>query len=32
VPRRLVPEPWPDIPEHLEPVLIHQKALCYAYM
>jgi hypothetical protein len=32
LPRRLVPEPWPVIPERLEPVLIHQKALCYAYM
>lgn len=32
LPRRLLPEPWPDIPERLEQVLIHQKALCYAYM
>ena len=32
LPRRLLPEPWPDIPERLEPILVHQKALCYAYM
>jgi len=32
VPRRLVPEPWPDIPERLEVLLPHQKALSYAYM
>jgi hypothetical protein len=32
LPRRLVPEPWPDIPERLEPSIQHQKALCYAYM
>jgi hypothetical protein len=32
LPRRLVPEPWPDIPERLEPILVHQKDLCYAYM
>ena len=32
VPRRLVPEPWPDIPERLEPSVQHRKALCYAYM
>jgi hypothetical protein len=32
VPRRLVPEPWPDIPEHLQPRIHHQKALSYAYM
>jgi hypothetical protein len=32
LPCRLIPEPWPDIPERLEAVLIHQKALCYAYM
>jgi hypothetical protein len=32
LPRRLVPEPWPDIPEQLEPLIQHQKALCYAYM
>jgi len=32
VPRRLVPEPWPDIPERVELLLPHQKALSYAYM
>jgi Transposase DDE domain len=32
LPRRLIPEPWPDIPEHLEPSVQHRKALCYAYM
>jgi len=32
LPRRLVPEPWPDIPEHLESSVPHQKALSYAYM
>ncbi len=32
VPRRLVPEPWPDIPERLQPRIHHQKALSYAYM
>lgn len=32
IPRRLVPEPWPDIPERLELVLLHQKALSYACM
>ena len=32
LPRRLVPEPWPDIPERLEPSIQHQKALAYAYM
>jgi hypothetical protein len=32
IPRRLVPEPWPDIPERLELLLPHQKALSYAYM
>ncbi len=32
LPRRLVPEPWPDIPERLEPSVQHRKALCYAYM
>jgi hypothetical protein len=32
IPRRLVPEPWPDIPERLEPSIQHQKALCYACM
>jgi hypothetical protein len=32
VPRRLVPEPWPDIPERLDLSVQHQKALSYAYM
>ena len=32
LPRRLVPEPWPAIPERLEPSVLHQKALAYAYM
>jgi len=32
LPRRLVPEPWPEIPERLEPCIHHQKALAYAYM
>jgi hypothetical protein len=32
LPRRLVPEPWPDIPERLDPSVQHRKALCYAYM
>jgi len=32
LPRRLVPEPWPDIPERVEPSVLHQKALAYAYM
>jgi hypothetical protein len=32
LPRRLVPEPWPDIPERLDPCIYHQKALAYAYM
>lgn len=32
LPRRLLPEPWPDIPERLEPPLTHQKVLCYACM
>jgi len=32
LPCRLVPEPWPDIPERLERTVHHQKALCYAYM
>ena len=31
-PRRLVPEPWPDIPERLEVRLSHQKAVSYAHM
>lgn len=32
LPRRLVPEPWPDIPEHGEPPIPHQNPLCYAFM
>lgn len=32
IPRRLVPEPWPDIPQRLERVLLHQRALSYACM
>ena len=32
IPRRLVPEPWPDIPERLDLPLQHQKALSYAFM
>jgi DDE family transposase len=32
VPRRLVPEPWPEVPERLELLMSHQKALSYAYM
>jgi len=32
LPRRLIPEPWPDIPERLELVVLHQKALAYPYM
>ena len=32
LPRRLVPEPWPDIPERLDLLIPHQKALAYAYM
>ena len=32
LPRRLAPEPWPDVPERLEPSVQHRKALCYAYM
>ncbi len=32
LPRRLVPEPWPDIPERLDLSVVHQKALSYAYM
>lgn len=32
LPRRLVPQPWPEVPERLEPVLSHQKALSYATM
>ena len=32
LPKRLVPEPWPDIPERLIPSILHRKALSYAYM
>ena len=32
LPRRLVPEAWPDIPERLDLSVLHQKALSYAYM
>ena len=32
MPRRLVPEPWPDIPERLYLPLHHHKALSYACM
>jgi len=32
LPRRLAPEPWPDIPERLELAIPQQKALAYAYM
>ena len=32
VPQRLLPEPWPDIPERLEVPLPHHKALSYAYI
>jgi len=32
LPRRLVPEPWPEVPERLELVMSHHKALSYAYM
>ena len=32
LPSRLVPEPWPDIPEQLIPSILHRKALSYAYM
>lgn len=31
LPRRLLPEPWPDIPGRLDPPIQHQNALCYAY-
>ncbi len=31
-PRRLVPEPWPDIPEQLVSVLPLHRRLSYAYM
>jgi len=29
VPQRLVPEPWPEVPQRLELLLPHQKALSY---
>ena len=32
VPRRLVPEPWPDVPERLDLSMTHHKALSYAFM
>jgi hypothetical protein len=32
LPRRLVPEPWPDIPERLDVPIAHHKALSYAFM
>jgi hypothetical protein len=32
VPRRLVPEPWPDVPERLDRSMTHHKALSYAFM
>jgi len=32
IPRRVVPEPWPAIPERLDLSVLHQKALCYASM
>ncbi len=32
VPTRLVPEPWPDIPQPLAPALQLHKRLSYAYM
>ena len=32
LPRQLLPEPWPDIPERLDLPMPHQKTLCYAYM
>lgn len=32
LPRRLVPEPWPEIPQRLDLLLPHHKALSYAYM
>jgi hypothetical protein len=32
LPRRLVPEPWPDIPERLDLPIARQKALSYASM
>lgn len=32
VPRRLVPEPWPDIPERLDLPIAHHKVLSYTFM
>ncbi len=32
LPARLVPEPWPEVPEQLLPALQPQKRLAYAYM
>lgn len=32
MPRRLVPEPWPDVPVLLIPSMQHQKAFAYAYI
>ena len=32
LPTRLVPEPWPDIPERLEATIPQRKALSYASM
>jgi hypothetical protein len=32
LPARLVPEPWPDIPQQLISLLPHHKRLSYAYM
>ena len=32
LPHRLLPEPWPDIPERLDLPILHQKALSYAFM
>ena len=32
LPRRLLPEPWPDIPQQLGTVLPLHKRLSYAYM
>ena len=29
LPQRLVPEPWPEVPQRLEVLLPHQKALSY---
>jgi hypothetical protein len=32
LPRLLLPEPWPDIPERLEATIAHSKAFSYACM